>query len=360
MKLWHRVKNIFIPSEHNVYRPHLLSKPALLFFLTIVLTAEGVFIADLLARHSALNYLSAVLAGEVVAFTNTERIHNGVMDLTENELLTAAAQAKAEDMAAKGYFSHNGPDGKEPWVWVREAGYAYQYAGENLAVRFTDSRDVVEAWMASPSHKANIVKPAYTHIGVGVARGEFDGSPATFVVQYFGAPQGAAAVLGVETSDTEGGVPRAEPAGGVAVAGQAQVEGAAVVVQAIEPALQPALSAEALFSIQQAQSPWSSFARELVRGDVASSPVVLWILGAVATLLIIGLALAFFVHMQVQANDMLMGGAVVAVIALSFIALNMHTPFTTERSSAQTAAVFGALPQSGGFIDSHAVSVVAQ
>ena len=338
----------FIPSSRNVYRPHLLRRPWLLFFLTVVLTAEGVFVASLLARQSAFNFVAAVLPAEIISLTNNERTANSVGQLTENSLLDAAAQAKANDMAAKGYFSHIGPDGKEPWAWVAGAGYNYQDAGENLAVRFVDSTDVVNAWMASPTHRANIVKPVYTEIGVGVAQGTFQGQPATFVVQYFGTPRsGATASAPTNTNVAAASVAIVAPP-----STSPQVEGAATTTVAPLGTQTPVVQS-------QPQSPWSSYARELVRGDVQPGATVFWILGGIAALLIVGLLLAFFIHIQIQATEMLVGGAVVAVVALSLIVLNTNTPLspTTPLNSTQAASVFGAFPTSGGFIDSVSATV---
>ena len=95
---------------------------------------------------------------------------------------------KARDMAEKGYFAHTSPDGKNPWYWLEQAGYKYQYAGENLAVNFNDSKDVTEAWMQSPTHRANIVKNKYTEVGTGVATGIYEGRKAVFAVQLYANP----------------------------------------------------------------------------------------------------------------------------------------------------------------------------
>jgi hypothetical protein len=80
------------------------------------------------------------------------------------------------------------PEGKQPWYWFGLVGYQYEYAGENLAVDFTDSKDVTLAWMNSPTHKANIMKNAYTEMGTGIATGTFNGNPTIFVAQVFGKP----------------------------------------------------------------------------------------------------------------------------------------------------------------------------
>ncbi|TSC68230.1 MAG: stress protein [Parcubacteria group bacterium Gr01-1014_56] len=346
MNFLKKLKNHFVPSENNVYRPHVLRKPWLIFFVTVVLASEGVFLVDLVARQSALDFIAAVLPGEVVAFTNDERSLGALNPVSENSLLTAAAQAKAADMAAKGYFSHTGPDGKEPWVWVKDAGYEYQYAGENLAVRFNGSRDVVNAWMASPTHRANIVKPVYTEIGVGVAQGEFRGEPATYVVQYFGAPRSSvSAALPAAAS-----VPSPAASANSQVAGAETQESGSVLASANEePAIIPVT--------QHTEAPWSSVAKNLLQSETQSGGAVIAILAAVAMIMIVGLALTFFVHIQIQPTDMLIGGAVVAVIALSFLTLNMQTPFVP--TSTQTAAVMGALPSQGGFIDSTSASIEA-
>jgi hypothetical protein len=95
---------------------------------------------------------------------------------------------KANDMAEKGYFAHTSPEGKTPWYWFKQAGYDYSYAGENLAVNFFESKDVAEAWMNSPTHRANIVKKDYTEIGIAVATGMYEGRQSVFVAQLFGTP----------------------------------------------------------------------------------------------------------------------------------------------------------------------------
>lgn len=130
-----------------------------------------------------------VVDSVVVEATNQERLALGLTELKNNDLLKKAAQAKAEDMAKKGYFAHVTPDGKSPWYWMDQVGYKYKSAGENLAVNFDYSRDVVNAWMNSPTHKANVVKAKYQEIGIGIAEGFYQGRPTVFVVQMFGTPQ---------------------------------------------------------------------------------------------------------------------------------------------------------------------------
>lgn len=348
MDFLRKLKDHLIPSERNVYRPHLLRKPWLIFFLTIILTTEGVFLFDLVTRQSAFNFVAAVLPGEVIALTNTERSTHNVGTLTSNSLLTAAAQAKANDMAAKGYFAHVSPDGTEPWAWVKAAGYTYQYAGENLAVRFTDSNEVVQAWMASPSHRENMLKSQYTEIGIGVAQGEFKGEPATYIVQYFGTPRSTAPLTALAAPAVAARAPRVATASSSAP----QVEGASTVAPAPEPVpSSPETDTPPQTHIQETP-PWNSFAKSLLNQEAQPSSSVLWILAAIASIMVIGLALTFFVHIQIQPTDMLISGAVVAVLALAFIALNAQT--NLPQNSTQSAAVFGAMPTGTGFIDAQA------
>ncbi len=244
-----------------------------MFMLALALLAEGTLVANLLARQAGHDFLAAIIQSEIILLTNAERAQNNVLAVKENLLLDQSAQAKAKDMARLSYFAHNGPDGKQPWAWITEAGYDYQYAGENLAVRFVDSKDVLAGWMASPTHRANIIKPVYTETGVGIAQGIYKGEPATFVVQYFGKP--AVQVLGVETA-----APLSPP---------------------------PFVD---------------SLARQIGRLFSEPRATANRILGGIALLSTLALAFAFFRHLQIQAHDLLLSGAAVAVIALTLLFIN--------------------------------------
>lgn len=292
-----------LPSRHNAYRPQLLTKGWLLFFLTVTLTAEAVLLVNIFAHESARNYLAAVLPLEVVDLTNVERARSNVALLTQNDLLTKAAEAKAKNMATLGYFAHRGPDGKEPWAWIRESGYTYAAAGENLAVRFNESASVVRAWMASPGHRANIVKAGYTEIGVGVAEGVYQGTQATFVVQYFARPQGVPAPLP-----------------------------SAVVLDANNT--EQLVAAAALNS-----SPGDSLLRGVIRVGTEPSQSALYVLGGVAAVLVMMLSVTFMMQIQIQPTEMLAGGAVVASIALGFIAINL-TVLAPNPTGGQTAHIY--------------------
>ncbi|MDB5244454.1 MAG: hypothetical protein JWN18_324 [Parcubacteria group bacterium] len=132
--------------------------------------------------------LASVISAVLVDLTNGDRTSDRLGNLTISPTLTLAAQAKADDMAAHSYFAHTSPDGKNSWYWFNQAGYTFLYAGENLAVDFSDSVDVEHAWMNSPTHRENILNEHFSQIGIATAEGTFEGHPTTFVVQMFGTP----------------------------------------------------------------------------------------------------------------------------------------------------------------------------
>lgn len=182
------LRHLFIPHESNEYKPHLLRNEVAFGILALVLVIEGAFLSQAVLFGRGTGFLALVLPNTLVDQTNQKRLASNLPPLVENPLLTAAAQKKANDMAAKGYFAHTSPEGITPWYWFQQVGYKYTHAGENLAVNFSDSNDVTNAWMNSPDHRANIVSPSYTQIGIATAQGNYQGQPTVFVVQLFGKP----------------------------------------------------------------------------------------------------------------------------------------------------------------------------
>ena len=182
------LKHHFFPHEGNDYQPHFLRRKIAGLLLLLLLVIEIPYLASSLFLLPQSDYFAAVLAAVLVDQTNVKRAEDKLTTLSVSQKLVLAAQMKADDMAAKGYFSHNTPDGKTPWFWFEKAGYNYAAAGENLAVNFTDSKDVTEAWMRSPTHRANIMSGNYTETGIATAHGVYKGKNAIFVVQEFGRP----------------------------------------------------------------------------------------------------------------------------------------------------------------------------
>ncbi len=185
---WNTLHLHFIPGVHNDHKPHFLRLKITAAILGVVIMTEGAYLAHtyIVLPHS--DFFAAIFASALIDETNQSRVDKQLSQLTTNPILEKAAQLKANDMAAKGYFAHNTPDGKTPWYWFDQAGYNYAAAGENLAVNFTDSKDVTDAWLASPSHRANIMNGNYSEIGIATAQGTYKGKDAIFVVEEFGRP----------------------------------------------------------------------------------------------------------------------------------------------------------------------------
>lgn len=187
--------------------------------LTIAFIATGLFLSQGMVAFGAMT------PSEIVSLVNQERSDAGLSSLTESSLLDTAAQAKADDMATEGYFSHTSPSGVTPWDWFRDAKYEYRYAGENLAIHFHDAVSQERAWMESKKHCENILSPKYREIGVAIRPMTFEGKETTVVVQSFGTrmddeqnlnlsqqsivicPKSYPSVLGTSLpSDTQGGI----------------------------------------------------------------------------------------------------------------------------------------------------------
>lgn len=188
MSIGAHFRHWFTPHSTNNFRAKLLHNSGIFAIIGIIL-GSNLFIR--LLDNSALHILgftSSVTIDEVVRSTNAERIGAGLKGLSYSEKLADAARRKAANMYSENYWAHNSPSGKTPWVWFKDAGYTYIYAGENLAKDFGNTDRLMSAWMASPTHKENIVNPKYTELGVAVVPGSLEGSDTVLVVQLFGTP----------------------------------------------------------------------------------------------------------------------------------------------------------------------------
>ncbi|MFH0521522.1 CAP domain-containing protein [Streptomyces sp. M41] len=123
-------------------------------------------------------------ATEVVELTNRERAGAGLRPLAVDAALGNAAQTYSADMAARAFYSHTSPEGTQPWDRAAAAGSGMRSIGENIACGQRSPAEVVEGWMNSPGHRANILKRDFTHIGIGFAGG---GPAGTYWTQLFGA-----------------------------------------------------------------------------------------------------------------------------------------------------------------------------
>lgn len=112
----------------------------------------------------------------VLYLINTIRVSNGLGALEPNQMLTDIARSRCNDMIVNSYFSHYTPDGRNIFNIFRENGVSYVNAGENLGqsspASYGTPEAFADAWMASPTHKANILRSVYSKIGIGVVDGE--------------------------------------------------------------------------------------------------------------------------------------------------------------------------------------------
>jgi len=178
--------HLFLPHHSNNQKPRLLHPPAILLVALFLLAFQ--FSLNLLKQNKpgVLGYASKISLDEVLRLTNEKRSQAGLSPLKLDPTLSQAAKNKGEDMLAKDYWAHVSPSGVEPWKFFLDVGYKYRYAGENLARDFSDAASIVSAWMASPTHRDNMLSPKYEDIGLAVVEGDLAGADATIVVQLFG------------------------------------------------------------------------------------------------------------------------------------------------------------------------------
>lgn len=177
-----------IPHPRNNYRPHTLSNRALALYATLLISVKISVIALGVIGTPTNVDASAITKDNIFFLTNASRQANSLGTLKWNDVLARAAQKKADDMLAKGYFSHTSPDGRLPWDFITSEGYNYLTAGENLAEGFIEAEATSEAWMNSPGHRANILNKNFEELGVGISDGRYQGQRTIFVVQMFGTP----------------------------------------------------------------------------------------------------------------------------------------------------------------------------
>jgi hypothetical protein len=189
----HKLKNWFWPHKANHFHPHLLRPLGLALVVGVLLGANLAYNYSQSRSLQVLGYATSIDAGEIIGLSNQQRASRGIAALGTNAKLNQAAQAKAQDMVNRNYWSHYAPDGTSPWYFITSAGYSYNTAGENLAKDFNTSTGVVNAWMNSPAHRDNILNGGYTETGVAVLNGVLQGQETTLVVAMYTSPKVAPA-----------------------------------------------------------------------------------------------------------------------------------------------------------------------
>lgn len=328
-------KKHFIPHEDNDHQPYFLRDKNIRFLLVIMFVIEfGVLLLPFIPalNPSSYNFTASVLPSVLDDLTNQNRQSQHLATLTVSPLLNKVAELKAKDMAEKGYFAHISPDGKSPWYWFEQVGYDYEYAGENLAVDFTDSQDIVLAWMNSPTHMANIVKNTYTEVGTGIAAGTYHGNPTIFVAQVYGKP--ARVVAEPVEEPTDGlvselvGKPTSEPVK-VAIEDEQLLD------------VTPEVSETVVLGVESVpeatQIPAQTYVKTNILQRFSTSPrhAANIIFVAIGALVGLALLLKLFIRMDKRHPILITNGLVVLAIVFGVYAVNSYvaktnTSFTTS------------------------------
>lgn len=185
---------LFLPAQHNNYRAKIIHHDVLTAYLVIgfLLVSVNKYVA--LPFNNVLGLAKDISVSKLFEYANEQRVNNGLKPLTYNQKLATAAASKAQSMFANNYWAHFGPNGETPWQFITASGYRYESAGENLAKNFLYSKNVVSAWMNSPTHRENMLRKDFTEVGFAVVDGTLIGEQTTLVVQMFGRPSTTAQV----------------------------------------------------------------------------------------------------------------------------------------------------------------------
>lgn len=325
----HLLQDYFLPHPRNNHRPHLFSVASVAALVFAVVIFEAGYLVQTKIVFIKTDFLASVLPGVLASLTNEARAANGITPVIHDALLDAAAEAAALDMATKGYFAHVSPDGKDPWYWLNQAGYTYSYAGENLAVNFTDSENVQTAWMESPTHRANIVKPQYTQVGFGTANGMYEGRETTFVVEFFATPSTSSGV-GAPTESVGAAVPKTAVSTNTEQVLGSEIENSSADTAGAAAAAAPAIT--------------PSWLTRLLASPLHTLIVVLTILFTIIAAL---LTIAIVVRAnKMQHPTVLIGGALLlAIISGSMLFSSGLAGSVQLNSGAQTAAAGAAFPR---------------
>jgi uncharacterized protein YkwD len=151
-------------------------------FLALLLTSNPTNVSAFATNTSPYD------ADTVLTAINEARLEADLVPLASSSALMQAATNKAQDMVNRSYFGHIGPNSQPFWDFITGVNYKYLRAGENLAVFYPDVESLTEAWLNSPSHRANILNSFYTETGIGIVKGEYQGHSGWYVVQLFAVP----------------------------------------------------------------------------------------------------------------------------------------------------------------------------
>lgn len=181
------MRRLLLPNSGNNYTPFLLHRSALVVYVLVI------FLFNVIVGQLQVSTVrAAVDASTLYSLHNSNRSSNGLSALNVNSQLVTSATNKANAMLESDCWDHYCPPGTSPWSFILNSGYEYVYAGENLGEGFSNNSTLMNAWMNSPTHRANIMNGNFTEIGIGFAYGSYQGNANnTVVVVHFGSRQKA-------------------------------------------------------------------------------------------------------------------------------------------------------------------------
>jgi hypothetical protein len=182
------LKHLLVAHKGNNYHPHIIRWQGLALTAGISLIMHVCYGYVTTGQFAVLGKTTTISISELASKTNDIRKSNKLSALNIDERLNTAAQNKADDMIKNNYWSHESPSGVTPWHWIDQAGYSYDIAGENLAKNYSDSSEVMRAWLASETHKQNILNQKFTSMGFAVSEGVIGAKITTIIVAYYAAP----------------------------------------------------------------------------------------------------------------------------------------------------------------------------
>lgn len=182
------LRHLFLPHHTNNQRARIIHHDSLFLVACILFAATLVFSGVKNTYPAVLGSTIDISSQQLLLLTNQARQQAGLSPLSYNAQLAQAASRKAADMFSHNYWAHIDPvTGATPWVFIHNQGYVYTYAGENLARGYPTAEDTMSAWMASPSHRENILSPNYQDIGFAITEGTLTGESNTIlIVEMFG------------------------------------------------------------------------------------------------------------------------------------------------------------------------------
>jgi uncharacterized protein YkwD len=142
--------------------PAIVSTPVTATPVTAAITSTSITVESPKEPSSGNSFINRVLE-----LTNAQRLQAGLQPLTLNSKLNNSAQAHSEDMALHDFFDHKGSNGSSMGDRAKASGYQFSRLGENIAAGYATPEDVVQGWLNSPGHRANILNPSYREIGIG-------------------------------------------------------------------------------------------------------------------------------------------------------------------------------------------------